>query len=150
MIAMATAASAAAIVMMKMVNVTPSSFPGKTYLLNATKLMFTLFNINSTAINIVIIFLLVNSPNMPIKNKAVLTKRMCVTVISFIIYQFNFFSSAVFIFIAITIAPIIAASNNMLTTSKGNIYPCSEVLNRFVPISETFTLNGSLVVLKPC
>ena len=74
---MATAASAAAIVMMKMTKKIPSSLSGYKYLLNATKLMFTLFNINSIAINIVIMLRRVNRPYMPMKNKAVLTNRIC-------------------------------------------------------------------------
>jgi hypothetical protein len=85
--AMATAASAAAIVIMNMVKKTPSNLSGWRYLLNAMKLMFTLFNINSTAINIVIIFLLVNSPYIPIKKSAVLTNRICVRGISFMAVQ---------------------------------------------------------------
>ena len=40
------------------------------------KLMFTLLRINSTDINIVIIFRLVNKPYMPIKNRAVLTIKI--------------------------------------------------------------------------
>jgi hypothetical protein len=81
---MATAASAAAMVMMKMVKNTPSILPGYKYLLKATKLMLTLFSISSIAISIVIRFLLVNSPYIPIKNRAVLTNRICETGISVI------------------------------------------------------------------
>lgn len=47
------------------------------YLLKTTKLILTLFKINSIAISIVIMFRLVNKPYMPIKNKAVLTNRIC-------------------------------------------------------------------------
>jgi hypothetical protein len=77
MIAIATAASAAAIVIMKMVKNIPSSFPGQRNLLNAMKLMFTLFNISSMLISMVIILRLVNKPYMPMKNKAVLTNNIC-------------------------------------------------------------------------
>jgi hypothetical protein len=52
-------------------------FLGYRYLLKAIKLMLTLFKISSIAINMVIRFLLVNKPNMPIKNKAVLTNKIC-------------------------------------------------------------------------
>jgi hypothetical protein len=76
-IAIATAASAAAMVMMNIVKKTPSRLFGYKYLLKATKLMFTLFRISSTDISIVIIFLLVKKPYTPIKNMAVLTKRIC-------------------------------------------------------------------------
>ncbi len=76
MIAMATAASAAAIVIMKMVKKIPSNLSGYKYLLKATKLMFTLLRISSTDINIVIIFLLVKKPYTPIKNRAVLTNKI--------------------------------------------------------------------------
>src|SRR6187399_2985915 len=75
--AIATAASAAAIVIINKVKKIPSSLSGYRYLLNTTKFMFTLFNINSIDINIVIILRLVNKPYMPIKNKAVLTNRKC-------------------------------------------------------------------------
>jgi hypothetical protein len=78
MIAIATAASAAAIVMIKMVKKIPSSFPGYKNLLKATKLMLTLFRISSTAISILIMFLRVNNPYMPIKNRAVLTNKIWV------------------------------------------------------------------------
>jgi hypothetical protein len=62
MIAIATAASAAAIAMINIVKNNPSSLSGHRYLLNAIKFKFTLFNINSTLINIVIKFLLVKKP----------------------------------------------------------------------------------------
>ena len=75
--AIATAASAAAIVIINMVKKMPSSLSGYRYLLNTTKFMFTLFSINSIDISIVIIFRRVNRPYMPIKNKAVLTNRKC-------------------------------------------------------------------------
>src|SRR4030095_8309556 len=75
--AIATAASAAAIVIINMVKKMPSSLSGYRYLLNATKFMFTLFNINSIDINIVIMLRRVNKPYIPIKNKAVLTNRIC-------------------------------------------------------------------------
>src|SRR5437762_2036854 len=77
MMAIATAASAASIVIMKMVKKIPSSLSGYKYLLNTTKLMFTLFKISSIAISIVIILRRVNNTYMPIKNNAVLTKRIC-------------------------------------------------------------------------
>jgi hypothetical protein len=78
MMAIATAASAAAMVIINMVKNIPSSFSGNRYLLNATKLMLTLFNISSMDISMVIKLRLVNKPYIPIKNKAVLTKRICV------------------------------------------------------------------------
>ena len=74
--AMATAASAAAIVIINMVKKMPSSLSGYKYLLNTTKFMFTLFNINSIDISMVIIFRRVNKPYMPMKNSAVLTNRI--------------------------------------------------------------------------
>jgi len=75
--AIATAASAAAIVIINMVKKMPSSLSGYRYLLNTTKFMFTLFKINSIDISIVIMFRRVNKPYIPIKNKAVLTNKMC-------------------------------------------------------------------------
>ena len=72
MMAMATAASAAAIAITKMVKNKPSILFGHRYLLNAIKLRFTLFSISSTLISIVIKFLLVKKPYTPIKNKAAL------------------------------------------------------------------------------
>src|SRR5258705_1456686 len=74
---MATAASAAAIVIINMVKKMPSSLSGYKYLLNKKKFMFTLLNINSIDISIVIILGRVNKPYMPIKNKAVLTNKIC-------------------------------------------------------------------------
>src|SRR6187431_1839339 len=76
-IAIATAASAAAIVIINMVKKMPSSLSGYRYLLNTTKFIFTLFNINSIDISIVIMLRRVNKPYIPIKNKAVLTNRIC-------------------------------------------------------------------------
>jgi hypothetical protein len=76
MIAMATAASAAAIAIMKMLKNNPSNLSGHKYLLNAIKFKFTLFNINSTLINMVIKFLLVKKPYTPIKNRAVLINNI--------------------------------------------------------------------------
>ena len=70
--AMASAASAAAIAMINIVKKTPSRLFGHKYLLNAIKFRFTLFRINSTLINIVIRFLLVKKPYMPIKNREAL------------------------------------------------------------------------------
>jgi hypothetical protein len=81
--AMATAASAAAIVMINKEKNKPSNLSGNKYLLKATKLIFTLFNMSSMDMSMVIIFLLVNKPYIPIKNKAVLTKRIWVKGISF-------------------------------------------------------------------
>lgn len=78
MIAMATAASAAAMAMMNNVKKTPSSLLGYKYLLKAIKLMFALFRISSTDISIVIKFRLVNKPYIPIKKRAVLTMRIWV------------------------------------------------------------------------
>lgn len=72
MIAMATAASAAAIAMIKMVKNNPSSLFGQRYLLNAIKLRLTLFNMSSILMSIVMRFLLVKKPNTPMKNNAAL------------------------------------------------------------------------------
>src|SRR5437762_7628505 len=77
MIAIATAASAAAMVIIKMTKKIPSSLSGYKYLLNTTKLMFTLFKISSIAISMVIILRRVNNPYIPMKNKAVLTNKIC-------------------------------------------------------------------------
>ena len=74
--AIATAASAAAIVIINMVKKMPSSLSGYKYLLNTTKLMFTLFSISSIDISIVIMLRRVNKPYMPMKNSAVLTNNM--------------------------------------------------------------------------
>jgi hypothetical protein len=82
--AIATAASAAAIVMINKEKNKPSNLSGNKYLLNATKLIFTLFNMSSMDMSMVIKFLLVNNPYMPMKNKAVLTKRIWVKGTSFI------------------------------------------------------------------
>src|SRR5450755_3132289 len=87
-IAIAMAASAAAMVIIKIAKNTPSSLPGYRYLLNATKLIFTLFRISSMAISIVIILRRVNRPYIPMKKSAVLTKRICVIDISFILKCF--------------------------------------------------------------
>ena len=76
MIAMATAASAAAMAIMNKVKNTPSSLSGYSYLLKTTKLMFTLFRISSTDISIVIIFRLVKRPYIPIKKRAALTNKI--------------------------------------------------------------------------
>ena len=80
--AIANAASAAAMVIIKIAKNTPSNLPGYRYLLKATKLIFTLFRINSMAMSIVIIFRRVNNPYIPMKKRAVLTKRICVIDIS--------------------------------------------------------------------
>src|SRR4029079_9275973 len=89
MIAMATAASAAAIVMIKMVKKIPSRFSGYRYLLNTTKLIFTLLRISSIAISMVIMLRRVNNPYMPIKNKAVLTNQICEIGTSFMFLLFH-------------------------------------------------------------
>jgi hypothetical protein len=83
--AIATAASAAAIVMINKEKNKPSNLSGDKYLLNATKLIFTLFNMSSMDMSMVIKFLLVNNPYMPMKNKAVLTKRIWVKGTSFML-----------------------------------------------------------------
>ena len=72
MIAMATAASAAAIAITKIEKNNPSILLGHKYLLNAIKFRFTLFNTSSMLINMVIRFLLVKKPNTPIKKSAAL------------------------------------------------------------------------------
>src|SRR6478735_275847 len=89
--AIATAASAAAIVIINMVKKMPASLSGYRYLLNTTKFMFTLFNINSIDISIVIMLRRVNKPYMPIKNNAVLTNRKCDIGMSVINLQLCFF-----------------------------------------------------------
>src|SRR5688572_11918339 len=86
MIAIATAASAAAIAIINMVKKMPSSLSGYRYLLKRTKLIFTLFNINSIDINMVIMLRRVNKPYMPMKNKAVLTNKICEIGISAIVF----------------------------------------------------------------
>ncbi len=91
MIAIATAASAAAIVMMKMVKNIPSSFSGYRYLLKATKLILTLFRMSSILISMVIMFLLVKSPYMPMKKSAVLTNNICDSGIDAMLYLLNDF-----------------------------------------------------------
>ena len=64
---------------------------GNKYLLKATKLMLTLFRINSIDISMVIMFLLEKKPYMPMKNSAVLTNKICVSGISCIlIWRLNF------------------------------------------------------------
>jgi hypothetical protein len=83
--AMAIAASAAAMVMINKEKNKPSNLAGNKYLLNATKLIFTLFNMSSMDMSMVIKFLLVNNPYMPMKNKAVLTKRIWVKGTSFMV-----------------------------------------------------------------
>src|SRR6187200_2748013 len=90
-IAIATAASAAPIVIINMVKKMPSSLSGYRYLLNTTKFIFTLFNINSIDISIVIMLRRVNKPYIPIKNKAVLTNKICDIGISVIDLQLFLF-----------------------------------------------------------
>lgn len=75
--AIAIAASAAAMAMMNSEKNKPSVLPGYRYLLKMTKLIFTLFNISSIDISMVIIFRRVKNPYTPIKNKAVLTIKKC-------------------------------------------------------------------------
>ena len=75
MIAMATAASAAAIAMMISVKKCPWRFCGYRYLLKATKFIFTEFRISSIDISMVIRFLRVRNPYTPIKNMSVLIVR---------------------------------------------------------------------------
>src|SRR6185436_13908572 len=86
-IAIATAASAAAIVIINMVKKMPSSLSGYRYLLNTTKFILTLFSISSIDISMVIMFRRVNKPYMPMKNKAVLTNKKCDIGISAIKHQ---------------------------------------------------------------
>jgi hypothetical protein len=76
MIAIPTAASAAATAIMKMVKNNPSILSGQQYLLNAMKFKFTLFKMSSILMSIVIRFLLVKKPYTPIKNRAVLMKSI--------------------------------------------------------------------------
>jgi hypothetical protein len=76
MIAIATAASAAAIAIINKVKNRPSIFPGHRYLLKAMKFRFTLFNISSMLISIVTRFFLVRKPYTPIKKRAVLMNNM--------------------------------------------------------------------------
>src|SRR5882724_9309951 len=75
MMAMATAASAAAIAMMNRVKNNPSILSGHKYLLKAIKFRFTLFNISSILISMVIRFLRVKNPYTPIKNSAALINK---------------------------------------------------------------------------
>src|SRR6266404_6549205 len=89
MIAIATAASAAAMVMIKMVKKMPSSLSGYRYLLNTTKFMFTLFKISSMAMSMVIILRRVNNPYIPIKKRAVLTNKICDIGTSLIFRKFH-------------------------------------------------------------
>ena len=75
--AMATAASAAAMVIINIVKKIPDKFCGYKYLLNATKFILTLLSISSSDIKIVIRFLLVKKPYMPIKKRQVLKNNIC-------------------------------------------------------------------------
>jgi hypothetical protein len=84
MMAIATAASAAAIAIIKMEKNNPSILPGHRYLLNAIKFKLTLFNISSILINMVIKFLLVKKPNTPIKKSAKLMNSIWLSVGSII------------------------------------------------------------------
>lgn len=74
--AIATAASAAAMAMMNKVKNSPSIWLGHKYLLNAMKFKFTLFNISSILMSMVIRFLRVRKPYIPIKNRAVLRNNI--------------------------------------------------------------------------
>src|SRR6266496_6090585 len=106
--AIATAASAAAIVIIKMTKNIPSSLSGYRYLLNTTKLMFTLFKISSIAISMVIILRRVNSPYMPMKNKAVLTNKICEIGTSLIFLKFHlllFLVLTLLIFLSLLLLP---------------------------------------------
>jgi hypothetical protein len=75
-IAIATGASAAAIAMINNEKKSPSIWFGHKYLLNATKFRFTLFNISSILISMVIRFLLVRNPYTPMKKSAVLNNKI--------------------------------------------------------------------------
>ena len=75
MIAIATAASAAAIAMIIRVKKCPCRFCGYRYLLNVTKFIFTELSISSIDISMVIRFLRVRNPYIPIKNISVLMIR---------------------------------------------------------------------------
>jgi hypothetical protein len=75
MIAMATAASAAAIAIIKMVKNSPSILFGHRYLLKAMKFRLTLFSISSILMSIVTRFLLVKKPKTPIKKRAALINK---------------------------------------------------------------------------
>ena len=75
--AIAIAASAAAMAITNKLKNKPSAFSGYRYLLKTTKLMLTLFRINSIDMSMVIIFLRVKKPYAPIKKRAVLTIRKC-------------------------------------------------------------------------
>jgi hypothetical protein len=82
MIAMATAASDAATAITKRLKNIPSSLCGNKYLLNAMKLILTEFNISSTDIKMVMRFLLVRKPYIPVKNIIVARIRKYCTGIS--------------------------------------------------------------------
>jgi hypothetical protein len=75
MIAIATAASAAAIAITKMVKNNPSILFGHRYLLKAIKFRLTLFSISSILMSMVTRFLLVKKPKTPIKKRAALINR---------------------------------------------------------------------------
>ena len=76
MIAIATAASAAAMAIINTVKNNPSNLFGQRYLLKAMKFRFTLFSISSTLISIVTRFLLVKKPYTPIKKSAALINKI--------------------------------------------------------------------------
>ncbi len=161
---MAIAASAAAMVMINMVKKMPSNFSGYRYLLKTTKLMFTLFRISSIDISIVIRLRRVNKPYMPIKKRAVLTNNIWLTGIMKTppnllrqlaerlfehALNIDYTFSSGFDFIAMTIQPIIAANNNMLTTSNGSAYPPSLVPIICEPILFTDQSNFLFLASKP-
>jgi hypothetical protein len=75
MIAIATAASAAATAIIISEKKCPCRLSGYRYLLNATKFMLTEFRISSIDISMVIRFFLVRNPKIPMKNIIVLNTR---------------------------------------------------------------------------
>jgi hypothetical protein len=81
--------SAAAMVMIKRVKNTPSSWCGYRYLLKATKLMLMLFRISSIDISMVIMFLREKKPYIPRKNKQELKIRTCDNGTCSIVYFFE-------------------------------------------------------------
>jgi hypothetical protein len=76
MIAMATAASAAAMAIINTVKNNPSILFGQRYLLKAIKFRQTLLRTSSMLISIVIKFLRVKNPKMPIKKSAALINNI--------------------------------------------------------------------------
>jgi hypothetical protein len=136
MIAIAKAVSAAATAIIKTAKKTPCKTSGNKYLLMITKFTTDAFNTNSTEIKIEIKLVRVINPYTPIKNSIdvkVSISYMLTPSIMFFSFQFSVFAplsspsfggvGVAFVPLAITIAPIIAASNKILITSKGNIKP---------------------------